>query len=287
MATPHMLALAEILPTVCRWMKIIFVEWEPNMMLRRDRYMKRLLTPLAFVLILAACGSTTEVGTGSDDGLEDGDVTEEISNDEISDAIDEPIPVEPDGGIGDGAGPLPLADPTGDTIITNSSIVDPRATVPTEILLNPDDDTELWVRFVGGDPNCTAASGTVLTETPEIVEIELLVGITEDALARSCQAGEFNLRVNVALNEGAAGKSITFVDTGAVPEAPELVTPEISTEDFIGLTELEAAALVEENQLDARTVRIDDEFFAVTQDLIPSRLNFEFDDGVITVVTFG
>ena len=176
--------------------------------------------------------------------------------------------------------------PTGDeTVITNDVIVDPRVTSASELLLNPDDDTELWVRFVGGDPNCTAASVTVLTETPDLVEVELMVGITEDALARSCMAGEFNLRVNVPLFESATGKTL-FAVPGAGQE-PVLLTPDLSAEDFVGLTQDEALALADDNGLDNRVVRVDEEFFAVTEDFRPSRINFEIDGGIVTTVTLG
>ncbi len=249
--------------------------------------MKRLLTPLIFILLLAACGSTSEVGTGSGDTpVEEGENVEESEPSASDEDTEELLPVEPDGGIGDGAGPIPVGDLGDEVIITNDVMVDPQPAVPSEVLLNPEDDSELWVRFVGGDPNCTAASVTVLTETPDEVVVELLVGITEDALSRSCVADEFNLRVDVALNESAAGKALSF-DGSNVVEGPMMVTPDLSVDDFVGLTMEDAEALAEENIIAFRTVRIDDEMFAVTQDYNPGRLNFEVDAGVVTLVTLG
>ncbi len=245
--------------------------------------MKRLLTPLLFtVLILAACGdNTSEVGTGS--------------------TADGPIPVEPDGGIGDGAEPLPEeglpeeelpdnlpdADPIDEEVITDNEPVDGKVTTPTDVVINPDNPSELWVRFVGGAAPCTAANATVLTETPDTVEIELVVGITSDALLKSCLAGEFNLRVDVPLNEPATGKNISWARAAAADDEPVLLTPDLTTDDFIGLTEDEAAAIADENIMDWRTVRVDDESFVVTEDYRPGRLNFEIDDGVITAVALG
>ena len=253
---------------------------------RRINSMKRLLTPLLFlVLLLAACGdSTSEVGTGSSAdeptaGVDDGDNTVDAPADDEA-----PIPVEPDGGIGDGAEPLPDVE-ANEQVITDDAPVDPKVVSPTEVVINPADDSELWVRFIGGDPNCTAATVTVLTETPEQIGLELLVGITSDALARSCLAGEFNLRVDVALNESATGKQISWSQPSN--DEPQLVTPDLSTADFVGMTAEDAHALADENLLVWRDVRIDDEAFMVTEDYNPGRVNFEIDDGRITTATLG
>lgn len=221
--------------------------WEPNLHGERVTSMKRLLTPLfLMVLVLAACGDTTnEVGTGAQI---DAPLPEEPADPNA------PIPVEPDGGIGDGSGPipddLPISDPADDEVITDNKPVDPKVVTPTEVLINPDDQSELWVRFVGGAAPCTAANVTIITETPDVVEIELVVGITEDALVKSCLAGEFNLRVNVPLNEPATSKSIAWVQAEPAGDEPVLVTPDLSTDDFIGLTEAEAAAIADENIID-------------------------------------
>lgn len=230
--------------------------------------MKRTITTLfiALGLVLAACGGdSTPVATGGeDDGVGDEPGQAEPDADREP-STEEPAAVE--------------------TLITDGDAVDPRVTAPSEVLLNPADPTELWVRFVGGDPNCTAASATLLTETPDALAIELLVGITQDALARSCMAGEFNLRVDVALNESGEGKSISWVPPAA-DEAP-VVTPDLSTDDFIGLTEEEAAAIAEENIIPWRIGRIDGDSFPLTEDFNPGRLTFQIDDGIITSATLG
>ena len=261
----------------------LFVNLEPFTTDRRINNMKRLLTPtIALVLVLSACGdSPSEVGTGSDAD----EPTAIVDDSGAEPSVDEePIPVEPDGGIGDGAEPLPTD--LDEHVITDTEIVGPKVTTPTEVVVNPDNDAELWVRFEGGDPNCTAASVMVLTETPGRVDVELSVGITTDALSRSCLADTFNLRVDVPLNESAVGKKISWSQAGSGSEAV-LVTPDLSTDDFLGLTEDEARAIADENILDWRTVRVDGESFAVTEDFNPGRLNFEIDGGVITVVTLG
>jgi len=210
----------------------------------------------------------------------------------------DPVPVATDGGDDDAGGEQVLAEPGVDgepvaeepaaveeTLITDGDAVDPRVTAPSDVVLNPADPTELWVRFTGGDPNCTAASATLLTETPDALAIELLVGITQDALARSCVVGEFNLRVDVTLNESGEGKSISWTQP-AGEEAP-LVTPDLSTDDFVGLTQADAEALADENLIPSRIGRIDAESFALTEDFNPGRLTFEIDDGIVTSAALG
>ena len=127
----------------------------------------------------------------------------------------------------------------------------------------------------------------MITETPDAVVVELVVGITDDALARSCVAGEFDLRVGVQLVEPLGDRFVDWTDPAPGDEEPILVTPDLSTDDFLGLTVAEAQEIAEMNVLDWRVTRDGDEFFAVTEDYRPERLNFELDDGVITRVTLG
>lgn len=233
------------------------------------------------MLALAACGS--------DRG--------EVSTAEPG---DEPIPVDADGGIGDGAEPLPVDDSVdlpvdgeqpiafGDvTIIPNTPApVSESIAAPSAVTPNPDNDQELWVDFIGGDPNCTAARVDVLVETPDKIGVELAVGLTKDALSRSCMAGEFPLRVVVPMNEPVGDKQISWSQP-ATDDAPQMVTPDLTTDDFVGLTEADALAIVEPQLIEYRITRVDDEFFAGTDDYNPGRLNFEIDDGIITSATLG
>ena len=59
------------------------------------------------------------------------------------------------------------------------------------------------------------------------------------------------------------------------------------TDQYVGLTQLEAEALGEVEQRVVRVVRIDDEFFALTQDLSPTRVNIEIEAGVVVAATSG
>lgn len=176
--------------------------------------------------------------------------------------------------------------PADEEVITDFEPVDGRVTTPTEVVLNPDNPSELWIRFIGGAQPCTAASATIITETPDELAVELVVGITSDAAAKSCLAGQFPLRLEVELSEPGTGKAISWTPAESSSDIAQ-VTPDLTTDDFVGLSEAEATALAEENILEFRIVRVDGEWFGVTDDYRPGRLNFEIDDGVVTVVTLG
>ena len=245
-----------------------------------------LATLVAFVLLLAACGASSEVGTASNDVPGDGDVPADSLPLVDEESTEDSLPTD------DTSAELPVPDagaaPTevdGEHVIINNVIVNPQLTNPAELVLNPENDSELWVRFIGGDPNCTAAQATVITETPEAVQVELFVGITEDALARSCVTGEFNLRVDVPLNESAAGKTLGAVQVSAPETPPTTLAP--NANDFIGLPVDVATAIAEQNGITTRIVRIDDDFFPVTEDFIPDRVSLEVDDGIVTAVSLG
>ncbi len=233
---------------------------------------------LSLLLLLAACGEeTTPVTAGTDDGaaVSDGDAAPEPDTGDL-DAAPEPDLIDPDAPVGDDMEipntPNPLSG-----VITN----------PTDVRPDPDDPSAVRVHFVGGDPNCTAAAATLLVETDTSVVVELVVGLTDDAAARSCLAGEFPLYVTVPLSQPLGDRVVDWSDPGPGDDAPIAVTPDLTTADFVGLTVGEAQEIAEMNIIDWRVTREDGEFFAVTEDYRPDRLNFEVDDGLISRVTLG
>ena len=66
-----------------------------------------------------------------------------------------------------------------------------------------------------------------------------------------------------------------------------LASTTISASDVVGRTTAEAQAIADGAGIQVRVVRIDDQQFSVTQDFIPSRLNLEIDNGVVTFAFFG
>jgi len=87
------------------------------------------------------------------------------------------------------------------------TVVDPRPHPIDGIDIAESYPEQLMVRFTAGDPNCTAATATA-TGSPDSVVVTLEVGITEDALAKSCVADEFEQVVSIPLDEGLDGREV-------------------------------------------------------------------------------
>ncbi|MFQ5426391.1 MAG: hypothetical protein ACE5EV_04860, partial [Gaiellales bacterium] len=90
--------------------------------------------------------------------------------------------------------------------------------------------------------------------------------------------------IGVALTLAACGGSGSPADQTGAPDSP----PPAGLDDasrFVGLGATEAADLADAESRPWRIAREDDEFFALTQDLVMGRVTFEIDDGVVTVAT--
>lgn len=111
--------------------------------------------------------------------------------------------------------PDPAADPPAgqsDQVLgtgnVGGTVVDPKPHPIDGIDIAESYPEQLMVRFTSGDPNCTAADATA-TATGSTVIVTLEVGITEDALSRSCVAGDdFEQIVSIALDAGFDGREV-------------------------------------------------------------------------------
>ena len=93
----------------------------------------------------------------------------------------------------------------------------------------------------------------------------------------------------------AAAPSTTVAPATTVPNdddvdpAPGDPVPDsqLTTSDFVGLTEAEVGALAVENGLVWRVARVDGEYMMLTDDYSERRVNVEMDGGVVTGVWLG
>lgn len=145
-----------------------------------SRRLRRLPAAVAITLALAACGSDT------------------------ADPAGEPLP---DPGVT--APGQPPAD--GEVIGTanmGGTVVDPKPHPIDGFVIAESFPEQIGITFTAGDPNCTAADARAVA-TDSQVRVVLDVGITEDALARSCLAGDVEHSMMIPLIEGLDGRDVT------------------------------------------------------------------------------
>ncbi len=169
----------------------------------------RRLVPLVLAagLVFAACGS--------DDTTEPADVP--AADDQLPPVDDEPDPdqtVSSDDDPGlpvDDAPPPPdwsdlPADAIGAANI-GGEIVDPQPHPIDAIAIAESYPEQLMIDFTAGDPNCLAATAVAIGTADE-VRVELTVGVTTDALTKSCLAGDVVHTISIALDEGLDGRPV-------------------------------------------------------------------------------
>jgi hypothetical protein len=128
-----------------------------------------------------------------------------------SDDPDEPVPPETEV-LADAPAPATPEPALGGASIVGSgnvggNVIDPQPWPIDGIAIAESFPEQLIVSFTAGDPECTAAAATA-TSTADAVVVALEVGITEDALARSCRADDFEQTVSIALDEGLSGRDV-------------------------------------------------------------------------------
>ena len=90
----------------------------------------------------------------------------------------------------------------------NGTVVDPKPHPIDDIAIAESNPEQIQITFTGGDASCTAADARAVADG-DTVRIELEVGITEDALAKTCLAGEFEHVMSIALTEGLDGRTVS------------------------------------------------------------------------------
>ncbi len=172
-------------------------------MTTRTRYLAVCATA-AISLAMSACGSDEGVGESNsvpaDDSLPpvtsgtDADADTDGDTDTDVDAgTDADLAVIGTGNLGD-------------------EVVDPKPYAIDDIAILESFPEQLAVTFTAGDPNCTAVDATARASADSDVQVSIEVGITADALTRSCVAGnDFEQTVIIALDEGLDGRDVVPV----------------------------------------------------------------------------
>ena len=168
-------------------------------------FMRRASRPFGALLVigvlgLAACGSD-DSGEQLSPPLDTGDAH----------SVPEPdAALDPDTDPGPDSGSDTLPGQSGQVLgmgNVGGTVVDPQPYPIDAIAIAESYPEQLMIRFTSGDPNCTAADA-VATATGSTVIVTLWVGITEDALGRSCLADDFEQTVAIALDAGLDGREV-------------------------------------------------------------------------------
>jgi len=162
-----------------------------------------------------------------------------------------------------------------------SDLVDPRPVLPEELLVAPDGRTVL-VRFWNGVEPCSGARATV-NETVDRVEVLLETGLNANAATMTCiaLAGAFELAVPLA--DPLGDRLLVAVVAGAdePPADDPLEGAVFLVDQYLGLTLEDAEALAAVEGRPFRIGRLDDEYYALTEDFIPHRVTVEVEAGVV------
>lgn len=164
---------------------------------------------------LAACGSENAGAElpappseqpGSDPVVDPIDEpSEQPASDPVVEPIDEPVDE-----------PVDVGEIVSDGVVIGSAnmggtIVDAKPHSIGDIAIAESFPEQLVVRFMAGDANCLAATATATASGDEVI-VSLNTGITEDALTKSCLAGDVAHTLSIALDEGLNGRSVVTAD---------------------------------------------------------------------------
>ena len=235
----------------------------------------------------------------SSDDLDDTDDREPVDP-EPAQPEEQPVePIDPDEGTVDPDTTVtspPLAEPEPDQPPADAGwqriepmldLLDPSPAQPDELLIAPDGRTVL-VRFWNGVEPCSGARVTV-TELGDTVEVVLETGANPNAATMTCIALAAAYEIAVPLAEPLGDRQlVALVPAGGEPPANDPLDGAVfGTEQYLGLTLEEAEALAEVEQRPFRIGRIDDEFFALTEDYRPERVTVDIEAGVVVAAISG
>ncbi len=161
---------------------------------------------LALALGLAACGSSDSSLDGANDS---GDPA--VIADDPSAPVDDGLPTEPGPAVPE---VVAFSDMEGLLIGSDNmggEIVDPKPAIIDGLDILESYPEQVAVNFTAGAEGCTAATAQAFATDTQII-IALDVGITTDALSKSCMTGDFSHKLIIALDEGSDGREIVIAE---------------------------------------------------------------------------
>lgn len=157
-----------------------------------------------------------------------------------------------------------------------SDLIGLRSSAIAEMLIDPDDDRTLLVRFWGGVTECYGATATVISQTPDEIVVMLEVGGVpfEGDEDQACIEIALAQEIAVPLDQPADGATLT-------PVEPD------DADGYLGLSKDDAIGRAESEGRMWRIASEDGEQFILTMDYRPNRINFEVEAGFVTLAWMG
>lgn len=154
---------------------------------------------LALALLAVGCGS------GDEEVAATGDTSSDTTSPDtpVSDVTGQSLPG--------------TSDPTGVSwtrIEPTDDLIGAVVVTPTELVVDPDDDTVLLVRFYGGVQDCYGANVALVREDDSVVEVRLETGSRPEAADRACIEIAEAQELAVALDAPLGDRRVTASDAG-------------------------------------------------------------------------
>jgi len=239
--------------------------------------------------VVTSSGAVEDVVSGPaedpEEAIVEPSVEAEPVNAELAEERPEPVDAEDqladapgDGGSDQGASP----EMTDDGWLRVPQRNDLSNTQTHEILdLVVIDETHIGVRFEAVAEGCSGAEAFA-DESDTDVNIELFVGMPPEAAVTTCIMVQVPKEIVVELSAPLGNRSLNAVGAAV---ADDVSAPEVSLDDYIGLTTEDAMAKAQISGRPARVVRINGESQITTDDFVPRRLNLEIVDNVVVGLT--
>lgn len=144
------------------------------------------------------------------------------------------------------------------------------------------DGSSVFIAFEGGAEPCFGAAATV-SEEGNVVEVLLQSGLTPEAPTTTCIAVVLSYEMEIPLTQPLGDRTLEIH-----PDSRS-TNRSIGSEatEYIGLATPDAEALADEQNLEFRVLRIDDESFDVTDDATETRVNVEIEDDTVVTAYIG
>lgn len=154
---------------------------------------------LALAVLAVGCGS------GDEEVASTGDTTSDTTSPDtpVSDVTGQSLP-----------GTSDTTDASWARIDPTDDLVGAVVATPTELVVDPDDDTVVLVRFYGGVQDCYGANVTVVREDDSVVEVRLETGSRPEAADRACIEIAEAQELAVALDAPLGDRRIAASDAG-------------------------------------------------------------------------